>query len=170
MPESMIVRTAVSRDILRIVDLERTPGFGPFVGSWPEEQHLKTLADPDAAYWVAEDVTEQIIGFSIFLGLHSEHKSLELKRIVIGLPNQGFGKKFLDAIVQKAFNEYGAHRIWLDVFETNARALHVYQTFGFHEDGILREAVYRDGNYHSLVWMSLLDREYRGKRESPTPT
>jgi hypothetical protein len=106
MPESMIVRTAVSRDILRIVDLERTPGFGTFVGSRPEEQHLKTLADPDAAYWVAEDATEQIIGFSIFSGFTPNINRSSSNASSLVLPNQGFGKKFLDAIVQKA------QRVW----------------------------------------------------------
>ena len=164
--EDMIFRNAVDRDISRIADLERTPEFRAFVGSWSEEEHLKILNDPDAAYLVLEDETGQVIGFALLRGLRAEHNSLELKRIVIGVPNQGFGKKFLEVIVAKAFDEYGMHRVWLDVFETNARARHVYRAFGFHEDGVLREAVYRDGNYHSLVLMSLLDREYRQARES----
>jgi len=51
----MIFRNAVGRDIPRIADLERTPEFRAFVGSWTEEEHLKTLNDPDAAYLVLEE-------------------------------------------------------------------------------------------------------------------
>jgi RimJ/RimL family protein N-acetyltransferase len=67
----------------------------------------------------------------------------------------------LQLLLRKVFNEFRAHRLWLDVFETNVRAQHVYRTLGFQQDGIFREAVYRDGQYHSLLLMSLLDREYR---------
>jgi diamine N-acetyltransferase len=166
----MNFRKAIHRDIPYIRDLEQNPEFRNLVGSWSKDEHLKTLNDPDAAYWIMEDESEKIVAFVLLRGLRSEHFSLELKRIVVGLPNQGFGKRLLDAVLAKAFDEYGAHRIWLDVFETNARARHVYRTLGFQEDGILREAVYRSGKYYSLVLMSLLDREYRHRRESHPET
>jgi diamine N-acetyltransferase len=91
----------------------------------------------------------------------SKHKSLELKRIVVGKPDQGIGRNLLKAALERAFGEFGAHRLWLDVFETNARARHVYAGVGFQIDGIFREAYCRDGQFHSLLLMSILDREYR---------
>jgi RimJ/RimL family protein N-acetyltransferase len=33
--------------------------------------------------------------------------------------------------------------------------------FGFRKEGVMRDAFYRDGAYHSLVLMSLLESEYR---------
>jgi RimJ/RimL family protein N-acetyltransferase len=149
----------------RLPNWKRFQNLGNFVGTWSEDQHYRTLADPDAAYLLAEDATQGIVGFSILLGLQSEHKSLELRRIVVGAPNQGLGRQLLEAVAKNAFDEYGAHRLWLDVFEINARARHVYEAFGFRRDGIFREAVYRNGSYHSLVLMSLLDREYRQSRD-----
>jgi RimJ/RimL family protein N-acetyltransferase len=35
------------------------------------------------------------------------------------------------------------------------------ETLGFRQEGIMREVQFRDASYHSLVLMSLLDREYR---------
>jgi RimJ/RimL family protein N-acetyltransferase len=32
---------------------------------------------------------------------------------------------------------------------------------GFRKEGIMRDTIYRDGAYHSLVLMSLLESEYR---------
>jgi diamine N-acetyltransferase len=131
------------------------------VGSWPEDQHRSMLADPAAAYIVAEDQPGQIAAFAILQGLLSEHRAVELKRLVVGTPNRGIGKKILTEIAERAFGQYRAHRLFLDVFVNNDRARHVYQTFGFREEGIMRDAIYRDGAYHSLVLMSLLDSEYR---------
>ncbi len=132
------------------------------VGSWPEDQHRKTIADPGSAYIVAEDQLGEIAGFAILQGLLSEHRAVEVKRIVIGAPSQGTGKRLLTEVAKRTFGQYGAHRLYLDVFVNNERARHVYKTFGFREEGIMRDAIFRDGAYYSLVLMSLLEHEYRG--------
>jgi diamine N-acetyltransferase len=140
--------------------LERLPEYRTLVGSWPEEEHLRCLAYPDVRCLIAEQNTNEVAGFAIIRGLTSEHRSLELKRIVARAPGRGLGRQMLRLLLKKAFEEYGAHRLWLDVFENNLRAQHLYSSFGFRRDGVLREAVYRDGEYYSLILMSLLDREY----------
>ena len=133
------------------------------VGSWPEEQHLRMLADPGVVYIVAEDQKGQVAAFAILQGLGSEHRAVELKRLVVGVPNQGLGRKLLTEVAERTFAKHRAHRLFLDVFVTNDRARHVYETFGFQKEGIMRDAIYRDGAYHSLVLMSLLESEYRRK-------
>ena len=157
----MRFRDATATDVPQICALERLPEFRTLVGSWPEEQHLKMLADPGVVYIVVEDQQGQIAAFAILQGLGSEHRSVELKRLVVGVPNQGMGRKLLTEVADRAFCEHGAHRLFLDVFVTNDRARHVYETFGFRKEGIMRDAIYRDGAYHSLVLMSLLESEYR---------
>jgi diamine N-acetyltransferase len=133
------------------------------VGSWPEEQHLRMLADPGVVYIVAEDQEGQVAAFAILQGLGSEQRAVELKRLVVGVPNQGLGRKLLTEVAERTFGGHRAHRLFLDVFVTNDRARHVYETFGFQKEGIMRDAIYRDGVYHSLVLMSLLESEYRRK-------
>jgi diamine N-acetyltransferase len=113
--------------------------------------------------FIAEQNTNEVAGFAILCGFASEHRLLELKRIVIRVPGRGLGRQVLRLLLIEAFEEYGAHRLWLDVFEDNLRAQHLYSSFGFRRDGVLREAVYRDGEYYSLILMSLLDREYDGE-------
>jgi RimJ/RimL family protein N-acetyltransferase len=162
----MRFRNAAIQDIPRICALETLPEFRALVGSWREDQHRRMLADPAAAYIVAEDQQGQIAAFAILQGLLSEHRAVELKRIVVGVPNQGLGRRLLTEVVDRAFREYGAHRLFLDVFVNNDRARHVYEAIGFREEGIMRDAVYRDGAYHSLVLMSLLESEYRTVSET----
>jgi diamine N-acetyltransferase len=157
----MNFRSATITDIPQICALERLPEFRTLVGSWPEGQHHKVLADPDSVYIVAEDPPGEIEGFAILRGLCSEHKAVELKRLVVGAPNRGTGRRLLTEVIERAFGDYGAHRLFLDVFVNNDRARHVYQTSGFREEGIMRDAIYRDGAYHSLVLMSLLESEYQ---------
>jgi diamine N-acetyltransferase len=82
---------------------------------------------------------------------------------VMRAPGRGHGRQVLRLLLKKVFRDFAAHRLWLDVFETNHRAQHLYRSLGFQQDGIFREVVYRDGQYHSLLLMSLLDREYDEK-------
>ncbi len=163
----MNFRRATQADVAQICALETLPEFSTFVGSWPEDQHARMLADPDAVYIAAEDQTGRIAGFAILQGLLSEHKQVELKRLVVRTPNQGVGKQLLAEVADRVFGEHSAHRLFLDVFVTNDRARHVYESFGFREEGIMRDAIYRDGTYHSLVLMSLLETEYRSRSEAP---
>jgi diamine N-acetyltransferase len=162
----MVFREATPDDVPRICALERRPEYHGLVGSWAEDEHLRCLTNPDVRYLVA-DVAGELAGFSILFGITSPHKSVELKRIVVGTPDKGLGKEMLRQIIRKVFDEYGAHRLWLDVFEHNVRAQRAYAAVGFRPEGVLREAVYRDGEYHSLILMSILDREYRDVITSP---
>jgi RimJ/RimL family protein N-acetyltransferase len=157
----MIFRLATAHDIPQIASLERARDVRDLVGHWPEDKHRRMLEDPDAAYWVYEDPNGQVLGFAILEGLQSEHRSILLRRIVVGVTDKGLGRIFLSFLLDKVFESYNAHRLWLDVFETNTRARRVYRALGFREDGALREAHLRDGVFHSLVLMSLLEDEYR---------
>jgi RimJ/RimL family protein N-acetyltransferase len=74
----------------------------------------------------------------------------------------------LSGILDYVFREMKAHRLWLDVFETNLRAQHVYQALGFQREGVLREAICRDGEFHTQILMSILDREYAALQRGQT--
>jgi diamine N-acetyltransferase len=159
--KGMNLREANETDIPIIVELEHAPGPSQYVSQWTREEHNAAMCNPDTRYFIAEDNSNMWLGYAILCGLQSEHRNIELKRIVMRSPGQGHGRQMLQMVLRKAFEEFKAHRVWLDVFEANLRAQHLYRSFGFQQDGILREAVCRAGKYHSLLLMSLLDREYR---------
>jgi diamine N-acetyltransferase len=163
----MRFRNATLADIEQICAIERLPEFHTMVGSWPEDEHARMLGDPDAVYVVAEEQSGRIAAFAILRGLLSEHGQVELKRLVVRTPNQGTGRELLTEVAGRAFGEHSAHRLFLDVFVTNDRARHVYKNFGFREEGIMRDVIYRDGAYHSLVLMSLLETEYLSGSKAP---
>ena len=164
MQNSKLLRPAVLTDVPAIAALERLPQTRNFVGQWSDERHLQTLASADARYFVSESELGRLQGFAILRGFAEPYRSIELKRIVVATPEQGLGRKMLEALIRMAFEEFAAHRLWLDVFESNARARHVYENLGFVYEGTLREAFCRDGEYHSLLLMSMLEREYAMRR------
>jgi RimJ/RimL family protein N-acetyltransferase len=160
----MLLRPANPADLPSIAALERLPLVRDFVGQWSEERHLQTLASADARYFVSESDCGQLQGFAILRGLAEPHRSIELKRIVVAAPGQGLGRRMLEALVKMAFEEFAAHRLWLDVLEDNARARHVYESLGLAYEGKMREAFCRNGEYVSLLLMSILDRGYAARK------
>jgi RimJ/RimL family protein N-acetyltransferase len=153
-----LLRTAGPEDIEAIIAIEARPELADFILRWEPERHRAGLADPDRRYLVM-DGAEGLAAYIILAGLTSPNRSVELVRIVIAEPGGGLGTQALVQLIDLVFGPMGAHRLWLDVFTDNVRARHVYAKLGFREEGVLREAVLRDGRWRSLVVMALLEHE-----------
>jgi RimJ/RimL family protein N-acetyltransferase len=156
----MTLRRASKQDLPFIVALEQQFRGLNLVGADDLPTHERRMNDPDWQYWIAEHQGSPI-GHVILQGIVSVNRSVELMRIVISEPGKGLGRMVLEAVLSNAFDELFAHRLWLDVFEHNARARHVYRSVGFVEEGVLRECVKQQERYASLVMMSILENEYR---------
>ena len=62
----------------------------------------------------------------------------------------------------KLISKEKTEKTWLDVFDDNYRARHVYRSVGFRDEGVLREAALKsDSRFGSLAVMSILASEYR---------
>jgi RimJ/RimL family protein N-acetyltransferase len=157
----MILRLATPVDIPAIVAIERTPFASEFVGQWSEDRHRVTLTGGDARYYVSETEWGEVQGYVILRGINEDSRAIELKRIVVAVPERGLGRSMLKEVIRIAFRELGAHRLFLDVFEDNARARHLYESVGFQYEGVMREAANRDGRWCNLRLMSILESEYR---------
>ncbi len=59
------------------------------------------------------------------------------------------------------FNQFKAHRLWLDVMVHNTRASALYLSEGFIEEGILRESLKQKERFIDLKVMSILEQEYK---------
>lgn len=161
-----LLRLATLADIPQIAALERLPGLSSFVGQWPEERHQATLANPDARYYICDADDGTVQAFALLRGLQEASRSIEFKRIVVAAPGQGLGRRIVEELMRVVFEDLGAHRFYLDVYEDNARARHLYESLGFVYEGVMREAGERGGDFISLHFMSMLDREYRAQTAS----
>lgn len=97
-----------------------------------------------------------MIGHVILAGLKNSNDSIEFRRIVIAMKGRGFGKASIILIKKYCFEILNAHRIWLDVYSDNIRAVGLYKSRGFRTEGLLRDAIKQNGKYRSLKIMSIL--------------
>lgn len=159
------LRRAAEADLDWLMAQEQRPEYAAFIGHWSRDQHLHNLSDPDKHYAIAVAENGDLLAFAILAGLTKPARSIELLRVAVAEAGRGLGKPLLRKLIDLAFTELGANRLWLDVYDDNERARHVYRTVGFQEEGVLREATLRaNGELGSLVIMSILAREYASLR------
>jgi RimJ/RimL family protein N-acetyltransferase len=70
--------------------------------------------------------------------------------------NKGYGTEAVRLLVQHGFNTLNLNRIFLHVFETNPRAIRVYEKAGFTLEGRERQAEFREGRFIDVLRMSRL--------------
>ena len=60
----------------------------------------------------------------------------------------------------KGYGTEAQHRIDLGVYDFNPRALRVYEKLVFRREGMKRDALLWDGDYHDMITMNLLESEW----------
>ncbi len=106
---------------------------------------------------------DRLIGFVALDGLNWAHGD---SFIGIGIGDRaywgkGYGTDAMRVLLRYAFTELNLHRLSLNVFSYNQRAIRSYEKAGFVVEGRQRQALRRDGQYHDLIFMGVLRDEWR---------
>lgn len=156
----ILLRPTEVDDLSFVIGAEQSDENNAFIVTWTYDQHRGALYGTDLAHLIVEDEADQPVGFIILAGLESPHQNIEFKRIVITAKGKGYGQEAVQQVQRFAFTRLSAHRLWLDVKETNRRARYIYKKLGFREEGVLRECLKNGDMFESLVVMSILSHEY----------
>lgn len=139
-------------------------------GAWPlntlkskEEIAQKFLdqSDGEHRYAILNEELE-IIG-SLGFRNHNIPARSAVVYINIGLSNywsKGYGTEALAVFVNYLFSQWNFHRLSLDTWDGNTRAIRSYEKVGFKIEGKQREACYVLGEYHDAILMGLLKQDY----------
>jgi RimJ/RimL family protein N-acetyltransferase len=73
---------------------------------------------------------------------------------------KGFGSEATQLMVDYAFTTLNLNRIQLHVCAENAPAIKIYQRVGFIKEGVLRQAMFRNGNYVDFWVMGILRNDW----------
>jgi len=156
----IFLRPTQEAEIDAVLGMEQNPVNTSFIRQWSRDQHLSALADDHYGHFIVEEDQGEMMGYVILTGLDDPDKSIEFKRIVIHEKGRGLGRKAVLLVKAKVFEEFNAHRLWLEVMPTNQRAHALYESMGFVKEGIHREALKMGKTYLSLIVMSILSHEY----------
>ena len=78
---------------------------------------------------------------------------VELRRLALARPSQGEGPMFLQALIDYAFHDLQAQRLWLDASAENIRAQKAYLKAGFVFEGRQRAHWFRPALGHPVDLM-----------------
>ena len=139
-PSLVTVARAEPDDAPVFAALELGPDTRGFVGSNSEAEHRHRITTGEMIYLRIVD-RSALAGFFI-LRLDPDGRSVEFRRVVVAPEHRGIGQAAITAMERYCRGELGRERIWLDVFEENPRARHVYQKLGYRHFG---HDVFADG-------------------------
>ncbi len=168
--EKVILRPIRLSDAPRFVKWFNDPKFNKFMlvrkATLREEiKWIKDLAKKKKTDLVFAIETES--GNHIgSVGLHQINK--EYGHATLGIMiggrrywNKGYGTDASRAIINYGFKKMKLHRIGLDVYEYNPRAIKVYKRLGFKIEGRKRELTKLNGKYYDAFYMGLLGSEWK---------
>ena len=76
---------------------------------------------------------------------------------------KGYGTDAMRIILRFGFSELNLHRVTLNVFEYNPRAIRSYEKVGFKHEGRVRRALNRDGRRWDMIYMGILREEWEAQ-------
>jgi RimJ/RimL family protein N-acetyltransferase len=62
----------------------------------------------------------------------------------------------MEAMIQWARDNPVIHRLEFVVYTHNTRAIHLYRKLGFEEEGIRKEAYFKDGRFVDALMMAMI--------------
>lgn len=130
--ETITLRDTKVEELPAICEMEQGEARN-FIILYSLERHREEFGRPAVVY-KSICRADRLIGF-IMLVLDPDGQSVEFRRIVVSEPGRGIGKRAIGMVRHLCRSELGRARLWLDVFETNERARHVYEKSGYRPFG-----------------------------------
>ncbi|MDA2808857.1 GNAT family N-acetyltransferase [Nocardiopsis suaedae] len=151
--------SAQDDEIRRLTGTHRRIGYAE-AAEWcatrsdrPDRLDLAIIAHPEGRY-VGELALKD-------LDPDNETASYRISLSAIEFTGQGLGREATRLLLEYAFDRVRLHRVWLEVYAFNMRAIAVYRSCGFAVEGRLRDALLWEGRRHDALIMGVLENDFR---------
>jgi diamine N-acetyltransferase len=95
--------------------------------------------------------------------IHPINRSAEFS-LMIGEASdrgRGIGAAATRYMLQHGFHDRGLNRIYLQVLKENHAAIHLYEKAGFKHEGVKRQEIFKNGQFHDMLCMAILRSDYQ---------
>ena len=148
----MILRPATPTDFAFIRGLAGHPDYAPFITD-EDEAGLEYYLNNTAYRLLIWQDTQGPAGLALYCEIGDPSGRVELRRLALARPSQGEGPMFLQALIDYAFHDLQAQRLWLDASAENIRAQKAYLKAGFVFEGRQRAHWFRPALGHPVDLM-----------------
>ncbi|QLG37981.1 GNAT family N-acetyltransferase [Paenibacillus sp. E222] len=134
------------------------------------ERYIENAAQDDSRLMllIALQENDQVIGEIALMDMHTKNRSAHIRIAIDQIEHQGkgYGSEALLLMLDYGFGICNLHRIELEVYAFNQRAIRTYEKLGFQREGVRRDALYYNHQYHDAIQMSMLENEFREQHVS----
>ena len=102
----------------------------PFLSTKTTTDYKQEFLDNKTTYLCIVNESDTILGYIILLKKENKN-SIQLKRILISKKSLGIGQEALTALEKYCIDTMNIKHIWLDVYEDNYKAIHIYEKFNY---------------------------------------
>ena len=117
---------------------------------------IEALLDPESAESLLDPIVIGTVGLS---NIDGHNRTAEFGRFMIGdarFRGAGCGREAACLVCEHAFGALHLNRLWAEVIAGNQRALGLYESIGFKQEGVLREHVFKGGRHLDVVRVGML--------------
>lgn len=124
-----------------------------------ERSYLENFCQKEWHLCIVKKENDELIGNIGLDKVDYKNGSAELGIFIGDEENlgKGYGSEAIKLLLNYAFNELRLHNIGLTMYDINERAQKAYTKCGFKEYGRRHEALFRDGKYHDIVYMEVIN-------------
>ncbi len=105
----------------------------------------------------------ETIGTVSIVHIDLRNRKAEWGRLIIGpdeYKSAGYGREVEMLILQYCFEHLNLNKLYCEVLSTNMKVVNMHKKFGFKEEGIFRNHIFKGGKYIDVICMALLASDY----------
>lgn len=121
---------------MNIAELEEAAKMGKqdhvigFLNKKSFATHKTEFESDDHFYLSILNKVDSLLGY-VIVRKEKEADVLQLKRILIDEKYLGIGQQAITLVENYCIENFSCKRIWLDVYESNTKAIHIYKKLGY---------------------------------------
>lgn len=106
--------------------------------------------------------TDELIGFCSIIDIDWINRTAQWSSMIGAKQywGQGLASEARMLILDFAFRERGFNRVWAVILEDNIASIKMCEKCGYKKEGLLRQSIYKNGEYKNQVVMSILRHEF----------
>lgn len=167
--DGISLRSIAAEDTDNIVMWRNNPNIKRnfiYQEDFTNEKHMQWLNNKvltgECVQFIIHDIeSNKDIGSAFLRDIDKVNKKAEYGFFIgdVESQNKGIGTKTTKMIVEYGFNELGLHKIFARILSFNQISLGSFKKAGFSVDGIFKDDVYINEEYHDVVFVSVINAE-----------
>lgn len=131
------------------------------------DSYIGAYERSDCYRWaVIEKASGECIGQTAYFLVDSKNHFAEIEYCIgAAFQRRGYATEATRAVIRYGFEQIRLHKVQICTREINAPSKRVIEKCGFTYEGTLRDYFYIDGAYAGRLYFSILESEYRQRRD-----